>query len=59
MYAALLAAILLKRAQLSLEAGQSAEAEAFSRELLTLCARAHTDNYIDRAVELINAQSHA
>lgn len=53
-YVALLVAILASHAEFSLKAGQSAQADAIVRELLSLAARAHMDTYVQRAVELIN-----
>ncbi len=53
-YAALLAAIIFKRAQLNLAAGHTENAEADGRELLTISARTHTDHYIEFATKLIS-----
>lgn len=52
-YAALLVTILANHAEISLRAGQSAQADSIIRELLSLAARTHMDSYVQWAVERV------
>jgi DNA-binding SARP family transcriptional activator len=53
-YVALLVEIVLDQARLSGKLGQAAQADACTREALSLAARAHMDAHVERAVQLIH-----
>jgi hypothetical protein len=52
-YAALLVEIVADQARISVQSGQLAAADSIARELLSLAAKAHMDNHVHWAVELI------
>lgn len=52
-YAALLVEIVADQAKISVQSGQLASADSIARELLSLAAKAHMDNHVHWAVELI------
>ena len=52
-YAALLVKILADQMELSSRQGQSEQADAIARELVSVAARAHMDAYVNRAAEFL------
>jgi len=54
--AALLGGIIADQARLAFQSGQRAAADATARELLALAARAHMDNHVRTALQLISQE---